>query len=278
MRSTPGRQRLKRFTAGTLEEFLSIVESNVGFTSLDRVAAFRGHRDVAWKLLPRIARYPFKGQAAFCKKARNDQSAERKLFVFFRDFTASMMPEWVSQGSSKEVSWKRLVVAQHHGLPTRLLDWTVNPLTALFFAVEGEPEPCRVEKPKKCGCCKGGEEHDSAVFVLLDRVAFTVIGVASQKVNERAPLYLFDDQVGLLWAPNISPRVQAQGSIFTIRKNPGVQVKPDIAIRIPVEQRSRLQEQLDQFNVNRRTLFPDMDGTASHLRWACQFWDKSTGV
>ena len=49
--------------------------------------------------------------------------------------------------------WEMLALGQHHGLPTRFMDWTTNPLVALYFA-------CRNAKA----------ETDSVVYVYLDEI------------------------------------------------------------------------------------------------------------
>ncbi len=246
----------------------------MGPVSLDRLAAYRGHRDIAWNLLPAIARPPFEGKPVFCQEPHSGKSVERSLYLFFRDRTTSTLPAWVSEGGPKEISWRRLVIAQHHGLPTRLLDWTINPLVALFFAVEGPPELCRVQRPGKCPYCDDEGVHDSAVYVLQNRHGFTLAGLAAAEKNGEAPFYNYDDQVGLLWPPDITPRIRAQGSILSIRRDPGMPIEPDGIISIPWRQRAQVLRELDQLNINRGTLFPDMDGTAAYLKWACQFWEE----
>jgi len=262
------------FTADSTAKFISIITEYVRSTRIDVLAAYRGHRDVAWELRPTIARLPIEnGVTRFClEEPRGDPSVERSLFSLFRDRTMSMMPEWVSSGDPKEVSWRRLVIAQHHGLPTRLLDWTINPLVALFFAVEGSPEWPREQGSRKCCWCSTRKPQDSAVYILKERHGFTVAGLAFSDRNGAAPYYAYSDEVGLLWPPDISPRIRAQGSIFTIGKQPDMPIAPDAVIRIPSEKRSQLLKELDQLNVNRGTLFPDTDGIAAHLEWASQYW------
>jgi len=276
-----------------LNEFLCLVAKEVGDVSLDRGPAFRGQSDIKWDLVPRIARPPFESPAAFHLNRGNSKCAEKSFYLLFREFSASIMPDWVSQGTAKEISWRKLVVAQHHGLPIRLLDWTRNPLVGLFFAVEGEANRCccdgdRTPSGQKaavsseetnCRYSSGGGKHDSAVYLLKNREGFTVAGLAAEIRNGEAPLYGFSQKpISILWAPHISPRISAQGSVFTIGTNPGEPINPDLTIRIPHKCRPKILRELNSLNVNHKTLFPDMDGLARYLTWDCQFWDPSRGI
>jgi hypothetical protein len=226
--------------------------------SHDLPAAFRGHRDVSWILVPGIARDPFKAPDAFCNSPE-DQSAERVLYLYFRDFCASLMPPWVSEGSETEVAWRKLVVAQHHRLPTRLLDWTLNPLVGLFFAVEGDTVRCDASS---CKICKGAGVHDSCVYALKGRRGFSLASLARKEENGNPPHYGFNDEVGLLFPPHISPRISAQSSVFTIQKDPAKPISTEVIFVIPHHKRVEILRQLDKIGVNRRILFPDMDGVA----------------
>ena len=256
------------FKATTVEVFLTRLKKQVQSIAPHSLAIYRGHRDIGWKLLPTVARF---NERDICKQLRGNRSAaERRFFLFFRDYAAAMMPIWVSQGDAKEVSWRRLVVAQHHGVPTRLLDWTANPLVALFFAVEGEPARCSEKDPKNCKVCNGIGIHDSAVYAFLkEKDGFTVEGIASKAENDLAPLYKYGNgRPGILRPPDISPRITAQSSLFTISSTPRQPIEPDIIVVIPHKYRPKLQQRLHQLSINRRTLFPDMDGVAAHLRWS----------
>ena len=86
---------------------------------------FRGHSSDAWDLVPTI----YRGIDTFAPPFSSDDDAqwvgqmEHDIYRNFRDHAKSMGDEWT-----------RLFVAQHHGVPTRLLDWTTTWLAAAFFA------------------------------------------------------------------------------------------------------------------------------------------------
>ena len=96
------------------------------FTANRGVWVFRGHSDVSYKLIPSV------GRSTPSSKSR--QKYEASLFNIFCREAVSHLRTVPSD------DWEWLSIAQHHGLPTRLLDWTANPLVALYFAVEANTE------------------------------------------------------------------------------------------------------------------------------------------
>jgi len=243
----------------------------------DRLVLFRGHRDGLWKLIPEIARLTAKHKLIYSNRPKA-KSVERRLFNIFRDQSVHLVPAHLLHGAPGEIAWRQLVLARHHGLPTRLLDWTTNPLVALFFAVEGEPEDC--SNNDRCSC---GGRHSSVIHVLSKKEAmggkqdgFSVKALAEQ--NPEPPVYNGKHNPGILIPPVISPRITAQNSLFTISKNPGEVVASERTIAIPVNARPEILGELDRIAVNRMSLFPDLDGLGAHLRWAADQWNHEEGV
>ena len=104
-----------------------IAESYVGQDDV----LFRGQRNANWKLVPRLGRVP--PRVRFSGPLIN---LEKKILG---DFERLAVPHIGTRAIQNK--WDLLALAQHHGLPTRLLDWSSNPLVALWFAVEAPENP-----------------------------------------------------------------------------------------------------------------------------------------
>lgn len=143
---------------------------------------------------------------------------------------------------------------QHHGVPTRLLDWTTNPLVALYFALSDEKE----------------KENPACIWVLdpsqLNRM-FNENYPA--KLDEKLLTGKDDSKVIAICAAHTNSRMNSQRAEFTVHmhytpldrmKEATVAIKEKIII--PAHLKAELKEKLRTLGVDRSTLFPDLDNIA----------------
>ncbi len=195
---------------------------------------FRGQADSSWDLLPRAGR-----EGVFLP---DDRDLGR-----FNDWRSQAVA--YSQLPSADI--EQLAVAQHHGLATRLLDWSMNPLVACFFAC--------FELPNTDGVVYIFEMPDD---MLSDHIQI-------EKLHSSSGVYGYIPK-------SISPRIVSQKSVFTAHCDASRQIEIRasrigrdqsnlIETVIPARLKREVIDLLEDYGIDRSVLFPDLDGLSRHI-------------
>lgn len=172
--------------------------------------------------------------------------------------------------------WELLVAAQHHGVPTRLLDWSYSPLVAAHFATIGELSTERAIW--RLDWKRVHRRFEFPELALLIQDLHRLVG----RDGAFTPWKLIEEGrkarpfACMIEPPTLDARISAQAGTFTLCSDTSRSFDQFLAEHdledalmkfvIPRAESALVRDQLDMVGVDERRLFPDLDGVAAQMR------------
>jgi hypothetical protein len=258
----PAREIRVRSLGELIDRLTPGVESRTGRRR--DAAVYRGARDADRPLLTSLDRLG--GESPPHTKA----ALEPHLI---RSFSRYSRPHL---GGAVANEWELLIAAQHHGVPTRLLDWTSSPLVAAHFATLPGRRPSRVAV-WRLDWLRVHERFG------VPPLAMTVddLEAIGDVPHPFTPMAMIEQPTGRPFAcmvepPSLDTRIVAQAAAFTLCSDTSRSFDRfleehglgEALTKVVIERDDvpAVRDQLDLVNVDERWLFPGLDGVASSIR------------
>jgi FRG domain len=229
------------------------------------VGIYRGMCDPDWPLLTSL------DQLGGVNPPHTKADVEEHVL---RNFIRYSRPHLTSASVNE---WELLVLAQHHGLPTRLLDWSYSPLVAAHFAtVNGKHDSDRVVwrldwqmVHRKFGLPELALLIEDIQRLFREDEPFTPWKLMREETAAR-------DFACMIEPPSLDSRIEAQSAVFSLcsdKRRSLADFLTDYCLAdaltrfiIPAAEVARIRDQLDLVGIDERLIFPDLDGVAAKIR------------